>query len=167
MQELDRFVKAQDGTYETALAEVAQGRKRTHWMWYIFPQLKDLGFSDTARFYGIASLEEAKAYLSHPVLSHRLIEITNALLMQSERCALAIFGDIDEMKFRSSMTLFALASEGASVFGRVLEEFYQNEWDEKTVDILKNQLPEEDRFLFVGGYILKRYHKAFEVLGNS
>ena len=167
MQGLERFMDAQADMYDRALAEVKCGRKRSHWMWYIFPQLKDLGYSDTAKFYGIATMAEAKEYLAHPVLSRRLLEITNALLKQESRDAHAIFGDIDALKLRSSMTLFALASEGKSVFGVVLEEFYNNDWDQATVDILKNQLPECEHFVFIGEYFLKRYHKAFEVLGNS
>lgn len=166
MQGLERFIEAQAEIYPQALAEVTRGRKRTHWMWYIFPQLKDLGFSDTAKFYGIATLAEAKEYLAHPLLSQRLYEITNALLAQEERDAVKIFGDIDALKLRSAMTLFAIASEGNSAFCVVLEEFYHNDWDQATIDILKNQLPESEQFAFIGECILKRYRKAFEVLGN-
>ena len=118
---LNRFLEAQKIMYETALEEIKKGEKESHWIWYIFPQLRGLGYSPKAYTYGIDGLEEAKAYLEHPVLSARLIEITEALLTHRGKDIEDIMGDIDALKLRSSMTLFALISEPKSVFHRVLE----------------------------------------------
>src|SRR5262245_16003157 len=108
--DLDRFVQAQEGDYERALSEVRSGRKRSHWMWYIFPQYDGLGFSATTRRYSIKSVAEAKAYLAHPVLSARLTEISEAALAVEGRSALEVFGSPDDMKLRSCATLFAHVS---------------------------------------------------------
>ena len=113
---LDRFIDAQERMYEIALKEIRNGEKESHWMWYIFPQLRGLGKSQMAFAYGIHGLEEAKAYLAHPVLSARLIEISEALLEHKGKDIEDILGDIDAMKLRSSMTLFALISEGGSIY---------------------------------------------------
>jgi uncharacterized protein (DUF1810 family) len=121
---LDRFVEAQDGTYDDALAELSTGRKRTHWMWFIFPQLAGLGSSPTARFYAIASLDEAKAYLAHPVLGPRLRECAQALLDIEGRSARDILGYPDDLKLRSSMTLFARAADDPALFQAVLNRYY-------------------------------------------
>ena len=134
---LERFIKARESVYATALNEIKQGKKRSHWMWYIFPQLRGLGISSMAYTYGIADIAEAKAYLVHPILSARLIKICEALLTLKNNDAEDIFGHIDAMKLRSSMTLFATASEDSSVFHRVLERFYNGEMDDATLELLQ------------------------------
>ena len=133
---LNRFLEAQKIMYETALEEIKKGEKESHWIWYIFPQLRGLGYSPKAYTYGIDGLEEAKAYLEHPVLSARLIEITEALLTHRGKDIEDIMGDIDALKLRSSMTLFALISEADSVFHQVLEVFYDSKMDEITLGLL-------------------------------
>ena len=133
---LNRFLEAQKIMYETALEEIKKGEKESHWIWYIFPQLRGLGYSPKAYTYGIDGLEEAKAYLEHPVLSARLIEITEALLTHRGKDIEDIMGDIDALKLRSSMTLFALISEADSVFHQVLEVFYDSKMDEMTLELL-------------------------------
>ena len=130
---LDRFLEAQERMYEIALKEIKNGEKESHWMWYIFPQLRGLGRSQMAYTYGINGLEEAKAYLDHPVLSARLIEISEALLEHKDQDIEDILGDIDAMKLHSSMTLFSLISEKGSIFHQVLDYFYNNETDEITL----------------------------------
>ena len=134
---LNRFLEAQKIMYETALEEIKKGEKESHWIWYIFPQLRGLGYSPKAYTYGIDGLEEAKAYLEHPVLSARLIEITEALLTHRGKDIEDIMGDIDALKLRSSMTLFALISEDNSVFHQVLDCFYNSEMDELTLKLAK------------------------------
>ena len=134
---LNRFLKAQEPMYETALEEIKRGKKESHWVWYIFPQLRGLGYSPNAYTYGINGLDEAEAYLEHPVLSARLIEITEALLSHKGENIEDIMGDIDALKLRSSMTLFALISEDNSVFHQVLDCFYQGEMDELTQKLAK------------------------------
>jgi uncharacterized protein (DUF1810 family) len=133
---LDRFLEAQERMYETALKEIKNGEKESHWMWYIFPQLRGLGRSQMAYTYGINGLEEAKAYLAHPVLSARLNEICEALLEHKGEDIEDILGDIDAMKLRSSMTLFAFISEKESVFHQVLSCFFNGVIDELTQKIL-------------------------------
>ena len=133
---LNRFLKAQEYMYETALEEIKRGRKESHWIWYIFPQLRGLGYSPNAYTYGINGLEEAEAYWEHPVLSARLIEITEAILSHKGENIEDIMGDIDALKLRSSMTLFALISETDSVFHQVLEVFYDRKMDEMTLGLL-------------------------------
>ena len=134
---LDRFLEAQEQMYEVALKEIKNGEKESHWMWYIFPQLRGLGRSQMAYAYGINGIEEAKAYLEHPILSKRLIEITEALLLHKEKDIYDIMGDIDNMKLHSSMTLFSLVSEDDSVFHQVLNNFYNGEMDESTLKLIK------------------------------
>ena len=139
--DLERFVDAQDGRgvrtsdYATALAEIRAGRKASHWIWYIFPQLKGLGRSDYAWYYGIADAKEAAAYLAHPVLGARLRECCEALLAQGSRDALAIFGRMDYPKVRSCMTLFAAVSDDP-IFLQVLDEFYDGRQDALTLNRL-------------------------------
>ena len=130
---LERFVEAQERTYQVALSEVYNGNKRTHWMWYIFPQLRGLGRSSMAHIYGISGLEEAKAYLEHPILSERLYEICGALLEHKGANIVEIFGDIDTLKLRSSMTLFSLTSEEYTIFDEVLDTFFEGQMDEATL----------------------------------
>ena len=133
---LERFVKAQTNTYEVAMSEIKNGRKHTHWMWFIFPQLRGLGMSSISRYYGLENFDEANAYLAHPVLSGRLYEICSELLKHKDKTALEIFGDIDEMKLKSSMTLFALTNEDYTIFDEVLEHFFGGEMDEVTVKLI-------------------------------
>jgi uncharacterized protein (DUF1810 family) len=135
--DLDRFLRAQEDDYEQALSEIASGRKRTHWMWYIFPQINGLGFSSTSKRYAIKSIEEAKAYLDHPVLGPRLLECAEAVLRVEGRSATEIFGSPDDMKLRSCATLFACVSPRGSVFDRLLAKFYQGRRDEKTLQLLR------------------------------
>ena len=133
---LERFVEAQAKTYEIALNEIKNGKKRTHWMWFIFPQLRGLGTSNMAHIYGISGLDEAKAYLEHPVLSERLYELCNELLKHKDKTAFEIFGSIDGMKLKSSMTLFSLVSKNHSIFDEVLECFFNGKKDEITVNLI-------------------------------
>ena len=133
---LERFIEAQKHSYLVALKEIKNGKKRSHWMWYIFPQLRRLGMSSMAHIYGISGIEEAKAYLEHPVLSGRLYELCGALLQHKDKTAYEIFGDIDEMKLKSSMTLFALTSEDYTIFDQVLAQFFNGEMDELTVRLI-------------------------------
>ena len=133
---LDRFLKAQEHIYPTALREIRAGRKESHWMWFIFPQMHGLGMSDMAYIYGIADRAEAVAYLAHPVLSARLYEITGSLLTLAETNPTTIFGGIDAMKLRSSMTLFAAVSKDGSVFHRALDKFFGGKADQRTLELL-------------------------------
>jgi uncharacterized protein (DUF1810 family) len=133
MDGLGRFVAAQEGSWDTALAELRRGRKESHWMWWIFPQLAALGRSGTAKAYGIADLEEARAYLAHPVLEPRLVEAARAMLGNAGQRPEAVLGGIDAMKLRSSMTLFAAVPGADPVFGEVLEAFYGGEKDPMTL----------------------------------
>ena len=133
---LDRFVEVQEKMYPIAMKEIQNGQKETHWMWYIFPQLRGLGMSAMAHIYGLSGLEEAKAYLEHPWLSGRLYELCVALLHHKDKTACEIFGDLDAMKLKSSMTLFALTSEDYTIFDQVLEQFFDGEMDEITVRII-------------------------------
>jgi len=135
MHDLNRFISAQERSYDAALREIKAGHKRTHWMWYIFPQIAGLGFSSTAQFYAISSMQEAKDYYAHPVLGKRLVEISEALLALDTSDAGAVMGYPDDLKLRSSMTLF-LAVSGDAVFQRVLDKFYSGKPDSKTLSIL-------------------------------
>ena len=133
--DLNRFVNAQDPVYADSLRELAAGAKRTHWMWFVFPQLRGLGHSQTASFYGIASRAEAQAYLAHPVLGHRLRECTRLVNTVSGRTAHAIFGSPDDVKFRSSMTLFDAVSPG-DIFGEALRIYFAGVADDRTLEFL-------------------------------
>ena len=136
---LDRFIKAQENMYGIALDEIKNGEKESHWIWFIFPQLRGLGFSPMSYMYGIDGLEEAKAYLAHPLLSARLIEISQELLKHSDMMIEDLIGDLDVVKLKSSMTLFALISKETSVFHQVLDSFYDGKMDELTLKLLNNQ----------------------------
>jgi len=136
MPNLSRFLDAQKSDYQTALAEIQNGRKRSHWMWYIFPQIQGLGFSETSKFYAIQDAAEAEAYLAHPVLGSRLLEISNALLKLSSSNATSIFGSPDDLKLKSSMTLFASLPNADPVFRAVLEKFFNGAKDNKTLQML-------------------------------
>jgi len=134
--DLKRFLLAQEADYDRALSEIRVGRKRSHWMWYIFPQFDGLGFSSTAKHYAIRSLAEAKAYLEHPVLGPRLLECAEAVVSLEGRSAAEIFGSPDDLKLRSCATLFASVSPPGSVFDRLLGKYYQGERDAKTLRLL-------------------------------
>jgi uncharacterized protein (DUF1810 family) len=136
---LQRFIIAQETDYPVALAEVKRGRKQSHWMWYIFPQIQGLGYSETSRFYAIKDLAEAEAYVQHPVLGKRLIQICEALLLVTSNNATAIFGNPDDLKLKSSMTLFSLVNNTPPVFKKVLDKFFQGTQDLKTRQIVENQ----------------------------
>ena len=134
--DLNRFVTAQDGIYGRALAELRDGLKRSHWMWFIFPQIDGLGHSPTTRHYSIKSMEEARQYLAHPVLGTRLTECCEAVLAVQGRSASDIFGHPDDWKLQSSMTLFELVSGPRSIFSRVLDKYYQGKRDSRTLQIV-------------------------------
>lgn len=134
--DLNRFVAAQAGTYETALREITGGRKASHWMWFIFPQLSGLGRSPMAQHYGLASLEEARAYLDHPLLSTRLRQCIEALCHLQHLSAHDIFGSPDDMKFHSSMTLFARAAPGEPAFRTALEKYFGGREDARSLELM-------------------------------
>jgi uncharacterized protein (DUF1810 family) len=134
--DLARFVQAQERDYADAISEIRSGRKRSHWMWYIFPQFEGLGFSATSRQYSIKSVAEAEAYLRHPVLGPRLLECAQAAVAIEGRSALDVFGSPDDMKLRSSATLFASVSPAGSVFEQLLERYFAGQPDEKTRRLL-------------------------------
>jgi uncharacterized protein (DUF1810 family) len=138
--DLDRFVRAQERDYEQALSEIRSGQKRSHWMWYVFPQLHGLGFSSTAQKYAIRSVAEAEAYLRHPILGPRLVEIAEAAAGLERRSAVEVFGSPDDMKLRSCATLFARLSPAGSVFERLLVRYFDGEPDAATLRLL-GQLP--------------------------
>jgi uncharacterized protein (DUF1810 family) len=133
---LDRFLKAQESSYRQAYAEIEAGRKRSHWIWYIFPQLAGLGFSENSKYFGIAGLAEAEIYLRHPVLGSRLISISNVLLELPTNNAHEVFGSPDDMKLKSCMTLFSLVPGSDGVFNKVLHKFFKAAKDEKTLRLL-------------------------------
>ncbi|MCC7400286.1 MAG: DUF1810 domain-containing protein [Chitinophagaceae bacterium] len=139
-KDLGRFIKVQETDYAIALAEIRSGKKSSHWMWYIFPQLCDLGHSDISLFYAIADLKEATEYLDHPVLGFRLREIASELLRLEQTNASLIFGFPDDVKLRSSMTLFAIADGSAdNIFKKVIDRYFKGQFDQKTLDLLQHQ----------------------------
>lgn len=133
---VERFIDAQRTDYATALSEVKRGRKQSHWMWYIFPQIQGLGYSSISKRYAIQNLGEAGAYLQHPVLGSRLIEISTALLALESSDAYRIFGTPDDLKLKSSMTLFAAVPGADPIFEQVLQKFFRGTKDENTLRIL-------------------------------
>jgi uncharacterized protein (DUF1810 family) len=135
---LQRFVDAQDDWIDIARHELRKGEKESHWMWFIFPQIAGLGFSPTAQIYAIASRAEAEAYLRHPVLGARLHELTQIVTGIEGRSAVQIFGKVDALKFRSSMTLFANATADNADFTRALDKFYGGEPDARTLELLES-----------------------------
>lgn len=141
MADLDRFIEAQENVYDTALEEVKAGKKLTHWMWYIFPQINGLGMTTMSDYYGIRGLNEAKKYLEDNVLGARLREISGAVLELDETDPKNIFGEVDAMKLRSSMTLFEMVSskEEDAVFGQVLDNFYDGMRDPLTIELCEEQ----------------------------
>ena len=134
--DLRRFVRAQENDYAQALSEIRSGQKRTHWMWYIFPQIDGLAFSSTSKHYSIKSVEEAKAYLDHPILGPRLLECAEAVVRVEGRSAGEIFGSPDDLKLRSCATLFACVLPPGSVFDRLLGKYYGGGRDGKTLQLL-------------------------------
>jgi uncharacterized protein (DUF1810 family) len=137
--DLARFIAAQGDAYAAAISELKAGRKRTHWIWYIFPQLRGLGTSEMARVYGIVSLEEARAYLAHPILGYRLRECVQAMNAVSGATASAILGDVDAVKFRSCLTLFHAAQEAETIFAEALRKFYAGAPDDRTLELLSRR----------------------------
>lgn len=144
--DLDRFIEAQKNTYNRALQEIKNGQKESHWIWYIFPQIRGLGHSERANYYAIEDIEEATNYLKNPILYARLIEISKALLEVEEKTAIEILGYVDAMKVKSSMTLFHLANSEEKTYIEVLNKYYQGEKDEKTIQLLqKNYQYQQNR----------------------
>lgn len=133
---LRRFEEAQASVYSQALAEIKRGRKVSHWMWYIFPQIDGLGFSSTTKHYSIKSVEEAEAYLRHPVLGPRLLECTAAALQVEGRSAVEIFGSTDAQKLQSCATLFASVSPPGSPFHQIIDRYFQGQMDERTLELI-------------------------------
>lgn len=138
-KELIRFLEAQNQMYLTALSEVKKGSKKSHWMWFIFPQLKGLGNSETARYFGLNGISEAAEYLKHPVLGRHLIEISQALLALEGKTANQIFGSPDDLKLRSCMTLFSVIENTHPVFWQVLDKYFDGQPDTLTLSILQKQ----------------------------
>lgn len=143
--DLQRFVAAQAVTYQAALDEIRNGRKRTHWMWFIFPQLAGLGVSPTSQRYGMTGLREAAAYLSHSLLGPRLIECSEAVVRVVDRSAHDIFGSPDDMKLRSSATLFARVTDANPVFSRILEQYFDGQLDPRTMALLGDVKPRDEK----------------------
>ncbi len=136
---LDRFIEAHEEDYERALKEIKNGRKLTHWMWYIFPQIKGLGMSETAQYYEIKSLEEAHAYLDNELLKSHLIEISNELLKLNTNDPEKVFGDIDSLKLKSSMTLFSYISDN-EIFNKVIDKYFNGDKDLNTIRICEDMI---------------------------
>ena len=134
--QIERFVEAQRGVFDEACAELRRGRKTGHWMWFIFPQIAGFGFSATSQHYAIRSLDEASAYLDHPTLGPRLRDISHTLLSINGKTAHEIFGSPDDVKLRSSMTLFAHAAEDNAVFLEILQKYFSGVEDSRTVELL-------------------------------
>lgn len=139
--DLERFLIAQQTYYRIALQEIKSGQKRSHWMWFIFPQIAGLGYSETARYYAIKDMGEAKAYMEDYTLSSNLIEISQALLDVDSDDTTAVMGWPDNLKLKSSMTLFALAKPECEVFQKVLDKFFHGKRDQKTIEILQDKKP--------------------------
>lgn len=134
---LGRFIEAQGRSYETALSELRAGEKRSHWIWYVFPQLRGLGHSDNAQYYGITSLDEARAYLADPILGKRLHECVDALLKLKDTSAETVLGHVDALKLRSSLTLFRIASPGDNAFVNALDQYFGGKLDPHTITLLE------------------------------
>ena len=136
MNDLKRFLDAQENDFERALAEIKRGRKQSHWMWYIFPQIAGLGFSETSRFYAVKDRAEAELYLAHPVLGARLVRISEALLEIEGKTANQIFGSPDDMKLKSSMTLFGALKNTNPIFQSVLDKYFNGTNDLRTLQLI-------------------------------
>ena len=137
MMSLDRFVSAQEYCYKSALEEVRSGRKESHWMWFVFPQIIGLGMSDTAILYSITDIGEAQLFLEHEVLGPRLVEITKELLKLETDDPVEVFGEIDSLKLNSCMTLFDYVSDEETCFGEVIDKFYDGQKDDRTLQLIK------------------------------
>lgn len=137
MSDLNRFLKAQEDTYVRALEEIKAGKKRSHWMWFIFPQIKGLGQSQVSKYYAIQNFEEAILYLENPLLKSRLLEISQALLALDVANIADVLGSIDTLKLKSSMTLFHMVDKEEKVFMEVLRKYFHNEFDHRTIEILE------------------------------
>jgi len=135
--ELDKYLTAQAQDYERAYTEIAKGKKLSHWMWYIFPQLAGLGYSDMAKRYALQDVQQAAAYLHHPLLGPRLLDMANLLLQHKGLSAHTLFGSPDDVKLRSCMTLFSQVPNAPSVFKQVLDQYYNGQADEKTLQLLQ------------------------------
>ncbi len=138
--DLERFISAQGYSYENVLSEKSTGKKTSHWIWYIFPQLKGLGHSYRSEYYGIENEDEAKSYLSHPILGSRLVEITETLLSLKESDPLKVMGSPDDLKLKSCMTLFAYISEDGSIYHRVLDKYFGGSRDDRTLSIIQGRV---------------------------
>jgi uncharacterized protein (DUF1810 family) len=138
---LERFVTAQKSVYSTVIEELESGRKISHWMWFIFPQIEGLGRTQMAKLYAIKSLDEAKAYVSHPLLGKRLQECINLVLDIDGKSANAVFGYPDDLKFKSSMTLFLVAVPHIDLFQRAINKYYDGQRDQVTIQILNDSSP--------------------------
>jgi uncharacterized protein (DUF1810 family) len=135
---INRFIRAQENIYPQVVNELQNGKKTSHWMWFIFPQIEGLGFSSTSKYYSIKTIAEAKEYVMHPVLGKRLLECSTILLNIEGKSAESIFGYPDNLKLQSSMTLFSFTSPESTVFLNVLNKYFNNKKDQKTLDILKS-----------------------------
>lgn len=133
---LERFLEAQEQSYQNALEEIRNGRKESHWMWYIFPQIKGLGSSSMSNFYGLKNLEEAEAFLSHPILGKRLVEICTVLLGLDESDAYSIFGSPDHLKLKSCLTLFSQVENTNQIFEQLLSKYFNSKYDEITLSMI-------------------------------
>jgi uncharacterized protein (DUF1810 family) len=145
MKDINRFLEAQETTYQQALQEVKSGRKTSHWIWYIFPQIEGLGQSYASHYYGIEDIEEAKAYLQQPLLKQRLLEISNALLEVEGKTSFEIFGTLDAIKVQSSMTLFHITNPEEEVFKQVLDKYYDGTLDENTIEKLNTKSYQKEK----------------------
>ena len=145
MKDINRFLKAQETTYQQALQEVKSGRKTSHWIWYIFPQIDGLGQSYASHYYGIEDIEEAKAYLQQPILKQRLLEISSALLEVEGKNSFEIFGTLDAIKVQSSMTLFHITNPEEEVFKQVLDKYYDGTLDENTIEKLNTKSYQKEK----------------------
>ena len=140
-QDLSSFFQAEDSSYEEALSKIISGRKRSHWMWYVFPQFRGLGFSETSKYYSIKNVDEAKSYLNHPILGERLKLITKELLALNENNANKVFGSPDDLKLKSSMTLFAAIDVSQEhIFQAVLDKFFNGQTDNKTLTLIEEYI---------------------------
>jgi uncharacterized protein (DUF1810 family) len=148
--EFEHFVQAQSGIYERVLSELSHGRKRSHWMWFVFPQLKGLGYSSTSLKYGIDSLGQAERYLGHGILGPRLTGCTDLVLQARSQTASEIFGYPDDLKFRSSLTLFSLCCPPNSVFSQALDKYFSGEPDPKTLQLLGLSVEQWNRTIHPG-----------------
>ena len=135
-ENVQRFVEAQQVNFDTALSELKAGKKTSHWMWYIFPQIKGLGKSEISKYYAIQNIEEAREYLNNEYLSHNMNELLNVLLKQNTSNPTDIFGKPDDMKLKSSMTLFALADKNNEKYKKVLEKYFFGDFDKRTINII-------------------------------